>query len=601
MARIALIIFAAAALGVCAETPVLAQTSGENWPANLDQLMNLNDPAKFPRGTGGYFGIVKLVLCVGVFVGWVRSTDWINTDAIRRKGAFARWNMIATFAFLGAALVAWLIDVSILLTLPVLLAGWIAPLAVYVVQRNKEADLGDQVFTPDHVRGLLAPHLKRIGIKLPTAAPGQPRRTKNSPPPLDYKAQGAAAEIENQANLLKAKQSPGFNETGNLLLDVLAKRATGVMLDFTREATAVRYQIDSIWTDVGTRDRPTGDAMLVVVKTLAALKPEERAARQKGTFGIQKEKQKFQCRVVSMGTKTGERAIVQIDDGRARKSKLADIGMREKLQNDLKTVLGEKQGFVVVSAPPSGGMTTILSATASAVDRFMRNAAGLEDATNKDLEVENVPIKTYGPGESAAEMLAQLVRTYPDVIVVPELNDPKVVGILCDSVAEDRLIIGGIRARDAAESLLRVLALKVPMKQFVPVVSAAVNQRLVRKLCDSCKEAYTPTPQMIQQLRLPADKVTSFYRPPQPTPDDPKPKLCPDCNSTGYCGVTGLFEVLVVNDGVRRALLTKPTVESVRQAAQKAGMRTLQEEGILMVAQGITSLPELKRALTEKE
>ncbi|HWB00297.1 MAG TPA: ATPase, T2SS/T4P/T4SS family [Pirellulales bacterium] len=594
------VVLLAALILISIDSPAAAQSPGQAWPPNLDQLTGLADTAKFVRGTGGYFGPVKLALCWLVFLGWVRSTDWMNTDGIRTKGNYQVWNLIAVGSFVGAVLLAWLIDSSIMLTLPLLLVAWIAPLGAYVFQRNK-ANAGNEVFTPDHIRFVIAPKLARVGIKI-ASQPGQ-KRSKNAPPPIDYKAQGAANDVENNANLLKAKHSPGFNATGELLLEAIAKRAYAIMLDYTREATTVRYQIDSVWTDSGVRDRPSGDSILEVLKTLANLKPADRASKQSGTFGIQKEKQKWQCRVISAGTKTGERAVVQIDDGRARKSKLSDIGMRQKLQDDLKAILGEKRGFVLVSAPPSGGMTTLLSAVVSGVDRFMRNAAAVESIANKDLEVENVPVKFYGTeGETAPEVLTQVIRQYPDVIVVPELNDAKIVSTLCEqATTEDRLIVGGIRAREAAEALLRVLALKVPMKQFVPAITAVVNQRLIRKLCETCKQAYTPTPQMLQQLRLPADKVTTLYRPLQPTAEDPKPKFCADCNGTGYRGVTGLFELLVLNDNVRATILKTPTVEAVRQAAQKSGMRTLQEEGIMLVAQGVTSIPELKRVLTEKE
>jgi type II secretory ATPase GspE/PulE/Tfp pilus assembly ATPase PilB-like protein len=586
---------------LAAADTALAQSAGDDWPADLDRLLNYNDPAKFPRGPGGYIGIFKLAMCWLVFLGWVRSSDWINVDAIQTKGSYWRWNSIAAVTFVAAVALIWALNLSIFLSLPLLLVAWIAPLALYVRQRNANPEIDERVFTPEHLRVWAAPRLAKVGIKI---ASEKKVARKNAPPPIDYKAQGAATEPLNQGNLLKAKQMAGFNPTGELLLDALSKRAGAVMMDFTREAVGIRYQIDSVWIDIGPRDRATGDSILEVIKTLAALKPEERAARQKGSFGIQKEKAKWQCRVVTMGTKTGERAVVQIDDGKARKAKLTDIGMREKLQNDLKAVLGEKKGFVLISAPPRGGLSTLLAATAGAVDRFMRSALALEDSTNKDLEVENIPIKTYGgPGEEKAlTVLAELIRQYPDVIVVPDLNDPQIVVQLCEQVSvEERLVIGGIRAREAVEAMLRVLMLKVPIKSFVPVVTAVVNQRLVRKLCETCKEAYTPTPQMLQQLRLPADQVTSFYRPPQPVPGEkPKPP-CPDCGGSGYRGVTGMFELIVVNDVVRAAFAKQPTLESVRQAAQKAGMRTLQEEGILLVAQGVTSLPELKRALTEKD
>jgi type II secretory ATPase GspE/PulE/Tfp pilus assembly ATPase PilB-like protein len=141
-----------------------------------------------------------------------------------------------------------------------------------------------------------------------------------------------------------------------------------------------------------------------------------------------------------------------------------------------------------------------------------------------------------------------------------------------------------------------VLLLKVSAKDFAAVVSGVVNMRLVRKLCDECKQAYAPPAEVLKQLGA---KIEALYRPPQPIPGEkPKPP-CEKCAGVGYYGRTGIFEVLVVNDAVRQALVTSPKLDTLRPVARKAGMRTLQEEGILLAAKGVTSLPELMRVLKQ--
>ncbi len=139
--------------------------------------------------------------------------------------------------------------------------------------------------------------------------------------------------------------------------------------------------------------------------------------------------------------------------------------------------------------------------------------------------------------------------------------------------------------------------LKAPAAQFAGAVTAVVHQRLIRKLCEKCKEAYAPPPETLKQLGIPAGKVEAFYRPPTPQPDQPPPPPCEECLGISYQGRTAIFELLIVDDGVRAALVNSPKVDSVRLAARKAGMRTLQEEGIVAVVKGITSLAELMRVL----
>jgi len=179
-------------------------------------------------------------------------------------------------------------------------------------------------------------------------------------------------------------------------------------------------------------------------------------------------------------------------------------------------------------------------------------------------------------------------------VVVRDLVNAETVRMLCDGASDGRLIVSAIRAKDCAEALLRVLALKAPPAEFAENVTAVLSQRLVRKLCEHCKEAYVPTPQTLAQLGIPQGRVDVFYRPPQHA-EEP----CAACSGIGYVGRTAIFELLVVNPAVRKAVASNAKLEVLRQAARKAGMRTLQEEGIVLVAKGITSLPELSRVLKQ--
>ncbi len=235
-----------------------------------------------------------------------------------------------------------------------------------------------------------------------------------------------------------------------------------------------------------------------------------------------------------------------------------------------------------------------------ALDRFMRDAVEVEDAGKRENEIENVAVTTFNRagGETPMTVLPRLARAYPNIYVVRELPDQETVDFLIEQCKADRLSLGGIRAKEAAEALLRVLALKVSAKDFAPAVIGVVNQRMVRKLCEKCKEAYTPGPELLKQLGLPGDRVTTLYRPPTPNPEDKKPPPpCETCQDVGYLGRTGMFEVLTVNDAVREALINTPKLDAVRLAARKAGMLLLQQEGVALVAKGVTSVAELMRVL----
>jgi type II secretory ATPase GspE/PulE/Tfp pilus assembly ATPase PilB-like protein len=190
------------------------------------------------------------------------------------------------------------------------------------------------------------------------------------------------------------------------------------------------------------------------------------------------------------------------------------------------------------------------------------------------------------------------LRQYPDTIVCRNLVDAATVDLLSDQIELNRTVITTIRAKDSAEALLRVLMLKASPRKFAKAVGAVINQRLIRKLCDDCKEAYAPTPQLLTQLRLPQGKIEAFYRPPTPN-EEQREEVCETCKGVGYLGRTGVFELLIVDDTVREVLIKSPKIDLLRKAARKAGMRSLQDEGVLMVARGVTSIQELSRVLKQ--
>ena len=176
------------------------------------------------------------------------------------------------------------------------------------------------------------------------------------------------------------------------------------------------------------------------------------------------------------------------------------------------------------------------------------------------------------------------------------LDDKDTVDLICERAVDDKLVLMTIRAKEAVEALLRVLLLKVSAKIFAPAVIGVVNQRLIRKLCEECKEEYVPSADLLKKLGIPKGRVDAFFRP--PTPDENEP-TCAACSGIGYFGRTSIFEVLTVDDSIREALVKQPKLEVLRKVAKKTGHRTLQDEGMLLVVRGITSLPELTRVLKQ--
>jgi type II secretory ATPase GspE/PulE/Tfp pilus assembly ATPase PilB-like protein len=272
--------------------------------------------------------------------------------------------------------------------------------------------------------------------------------------------------------------------------------------------------------------------------------------------------------------------------------------MRKKLAERWSELMALNQGLLVIASMPEGGLTTLTDVSLMETDRLLRDFASVEEVHHREIEIENIDVTTYDEtkGESPATVLPKLIRKYPDVYVLRDFVNPESAKLLLDEIPDNRLVITNIHAKEAPEALLRILQKKVPHREFAELVTAVLCTRLIRKLCEACKVAYEPSPDLLKKLGIPQDKVKVLYRTPKPEEIE---KPCKECNGVGFIGRTGIFELLVVNDKVREVLLKQPKLEALRPAARAAGMRPFQEEGVLLIAKGSTSLSELQRVLKE--
>jgi type II secretory ATPase GspE/PulE/Tfp pilus assembly ATPase PilB-like protein len=477
-----------------------------------------------------------------------------------------------------------------------LLVAYAAPLITYIVKRNAQLDPHERIGTPDHIRFWLSHRLKKVGVKIEAekVAP------QDAGPPIKLLPRGGATEVDDNVRLLGARQSPGFLAVREMLLEAVAARATAVMLDYTQQAVTVSYMLDGVWLNRDPLERAVGDPALESMKLLCGLNAKDRKSRQEGTFAAEHASVRYLASLSCQGTPTGERAVIQFEAKKVRFASLDELGMRSKLQEQLLEFLGQRQGIVLFSAMPANGLRSTVNVALRATDRLTREFLAFEEASNRYEEIENVPVTIYklGDEQTPTAALMRALRTEPHVVVVRDIVDADMAKMLCDAAHEDRLIISTVRAKDSADALVRILSLGTPSASLAKAATAVLSQRLVRKLCDACKEAYTPAPEVLKQLGIPPDRVQAFYRPPQPNPEERK-KPCEVCGAIGYLGRTAIFELLPVGPTVRKVLATSPKLDLIRSAARRDGMRSLQEEGIVLVAKGVTSLPELMRVLKQ--
>lgn len=569
----------------------------QEWPDYVDP--SADGSSDFRRGPGFYLAWWKILLCIPVFLFWVKAADWVNVDLHRTreqtKLEFDTWNPALSFSFLGGFVILLCVPLF-WIGYPLYLVGGLLPFFLYVGQRNKKVPKGERTLFPVHRKKMVdtAPIVLKQdeGIKIEfTAGGNDPQRS--------------------QSNLIAARQNPFFLQLKEFIHDVMFKRADRVQLEFTQQAVAMRYEIDGMWLNMPPRDRQSGDAILYAIKQLANMNPMDRQSRQVGSFKAANETgKKVAVEVTSAGIPTGERVVFKVIEQKKKQvMNILQLGMMPEMLERLRPIINQP-GYVVVTAMPGDGLSSSWLGVLDAADRVTRDFVGVCDKTFQDKVIENVEYREYdkAAGETPRAELVNLALKLPQAFVVPDANDGETINYLCDQIeAEEMFCISQIHAKSAIEAVIRMLMLKPDRSKFAKYLTGVVSHRLFRRLCDKCKQPYQPPPQLLKQLGIAMDPNLRFfqeYQPPPPEqliddkgrPIEPPPP-CAVCGGVGYFGRIGVFELLEITDPIRQAMVNNPSLNGIGEAAKASGHRVLQTEAIQLLTNGITSVQEIQRVL----
>ena len=544
---------------------------------------------------GAYLSWWKLLIVIGLFLVWVKMTDWVNKDGMKIGEATRLkpevWNPIS----IGCMLVGFWCAISV----PIFWAG----LSIYVIA----------VFTP-----FLIYFFQRRGkIK---ASPGIANKLKAGPnepafetlvqdegAPVTFKAAGSGTE--SQANLIRARQNgEAFQRLKSTVMDGFKQRADVLMMDYTRDMVKSQLLIDGTWHALESVDRETGDAILVSLKCLAGANPVDRRSRQQGQFKAVIDDEKLGFDFLSQGVPTGERVQLKFLASKKAELTLPQLGMWPDMVRNLSNLLTQP-GLVIVSGPPRQGLSTTWRGTLFACDRITRDWISILDENEEETVIEN--IKPYrfnaAAGESPATGLPKIMLSQPDALVVPNIVNSETLDMLTDQVVNhERTVVTQIPANNAAEALLRLYRTAGDKKRFAQAVTAITGQRLSRRLCDTCKVSITVQPKLIQQLGGDPRQQNSLFNPyvlppPEKQVDEEGKPIemlpCATCAGIGYIGRIAIYEMVTMNNLLRKTLLERPSVEAINQAAQKSGAPSLAANGYKLALLGITSVNEAQRAL----
>ncbi len=543
------------------------------------------------REDGFYLNLFKFVPVVLIYLLWVWTTGWIDSDLRDLEDVrFNMWNSVAFFSGLAGLTLVLAIPIYPI-GISLLVIAWAVPLFVYVYNRNQKVAEQDKVLTAYHMGELANGAMIRMGMK-PMFNKDETGQVSTGPPIVFVGKTSGGGSVMDEDRVQRAEGSRFSMAAKELVYDAVLRRATDIHLEPTADQLAVRYRIDGILHAAEPFDRATGDAVVNIFKVLGAMDISEKRKPQDGSFGAKLESREIDFRVATSGSKAGEKLVMRILDNTAQVSRLEDLGMRPKLIEQVRELVTQPHGMFLCCGPTGSGKSTTLYASLREIDRFQKNIITVEDPIEYQIDnVTQIEINTKA-GQTFATNLRSILRQDPDVIMIGEIRDQETADISCQAATTGHMVFSTVHANDSVTALFRLIDLGVEPFKLSSAMSAILAQRLVRMLCDECKEPYKPDPKFLRKANIPAEKVDVFYRPPEHVEE-----VCPKCGGTGFFGRSGIFELMPINSKIQDLLRESPSPNAIKAEARKAGMIYLQEDGLRQVIQGRTSIKELLRVV----
>ena len=405
------------------------------------------------------------------------------------------------------------------------------------------------------------------------------------------------SEINETADLLDETSDAPIIKLVNLLVSGAIKdRASDIHVEPYSGNLKIRYRIDGILYDILSLPRRIQSPLISRIKIMAKLNIAEKRLPQDGRIEIKIADRLVDIRVSVIPTAFGERVVLRLLDKSANILMLSDLGMHDERIKLLNRLIKSPYGIILVTGPTGSGKTTTLYAALSTINRPEINIITIEDPIEYQMDgVGQIQVNpkidlTFAAG------LRSIVRQDPDVILIGEIRDRETAEIAIQSSLTGHLVFSTLHTNDAASAVTRLIDMGIEPFLVTSSVIAIIAQRLVRILCPHCKEIYKPDKETLTNLGLNISvmKKNLFYR----------KKGCNLCMHTGYRGRTAIFEIMIVDDEIKRLVLKTSDANQINELALKQGMITLQKDGIDKVLNGITTTEEVlrvTRSLNRKE
>jgi type IV pilus assembly protein PilB len=405
-----------------------------------------------------------------------------------------------------------------------------------------------------------------------------------------------AEDGEDEADDLEAddgiSDAPLVRLVNSIIFQAAEDGASDVHFEPQEDALVVRFRVDGVLQEVQRIPKRMMAGVTTRLKVLAKLDIAERRKPQDGRMSLNAAAagRMLDVRVATLPTVEGESVVMRLLDKSKKAPTLEELGLSEDMRQRLSEIVQRPTGALLVTGPTGSGKSTTLYAALDQINRPEINIITVEDPVEYRLAGVNQVQINPRAGLTFAAALRSILRSDPDVVMVGEIRDGETAKISIEAALTGHLVLSTLHTNDAPSALTRLNEMGVEPFLTGAAVSAVLAQRLARRLCSHCCEMYTPTMDELVKARIPPEAAAAtdgvaFYR----------KKGCPRCGQTGYRGRVGIYQLLIMSEGLEQLAVAKAGREEIERQAISEGCRTLWDDGIAKVAAGYTSIEELAR------
>lgn len=380
-------------------------------------------------------------------------------------------------------------------------------------------------------------------------------------------------------------ESPIIRFVNYLIFDAIKQGASDIHIEPKEKELKIRYRIDGVLFESMNPPHAMQAAIISRLKIMANLDIAERRLPQDGRIRAMVHGRKVDLRVSTLPTAYGEKVVMRILDNKSINVSLDDLGFSENALTIWKKQIDQPHGILLVTGPTGSGKTTTLYSSLRCMDAATMNISTVEDPVEYHLGSATQVQVHDKIGMTFSAALRSLLRQDPDVVMLGEIRDSETANIAVQAALTGHLVLSTLHTNDAPSSVTRLINIGVEPYLISAALNAVLAQRLVRRVCQACKEEYSPTDDMKEFLKLQGFHGETTWR----------GKGCDKCRKTGYSGRLGIYEMMVMDDSLRDVVTGNPDVNHLRKLCRERGLITLREDGFQKVMHGQTTVDEILR------